>query len=147
MKFLYRVFYHREIKADSQEEADDLVSQTPLPDDYVSGTQESILLGITLDDNSIDDSSIKESRYFDEWSENTETGWWNEGRKKLNVIIRMVNEWTLGGCPSDRVEVLLRHIEMGLQTFAARDGGSGWEKELIVMRQYIEGRVRGFRHE
>jgi hypothetical protein len=47
MKFLYRVYYHREIEADSQGDADDLVSATPLPADYVPDTQDSILLGIT----------------------------------------------------------------------------------------------------
>ena len=56
MKFLYRVYYQREIEANSQEEADDLVSESPLPDDYVEGSQDSILLGITENEDSEDDN-------------------------------------------------------------------------------------------
>lgn len=80
-------------------------------------------------------------KYFTEWSECTEIEWWNEGRRKLNAIIRMVNKWSIDGCPAKRAERILRHIDMGEQTFAATDGGSGWLKELREMRAYVKSKV------
>jgi hypothetical protein len=79
-------------------------------------------------------------RYFDEWNEDTSIDWWNEGRRKLNAVIRLVNKWTLGGCSSTPVEVIHRHIDMGLQTFAAQDGGSGWAEQLVKLRDYVDER-------
>ena len=77
-------------------------------------------------------------RYFDEWPEDSPISWWNEGRKKLNEIVRLVNRWTLNGQPRWRRDQVVRHIDMGLQTFAARDGGSGWAEALHEMKQYME---------
>ena len=80
--------------------------------------------------------------YFDEWDENSPIGWWNDGRKKTNVIIRLVNEWTLGGSPDGERVRLLRRIEMGLQTFAdEHTGGSGWRRDLLEMRDYVRERA------
>lgn len=73
-------------------------------------------------------------KYFDEWPETTPIEWWNVGRKQLNVVIRIVNEWTLDGCDANCVPRILRHIDKDLQTFAAKDGGSGWQEELITMQ-------------
>lgn len=80
-------------------------------------------------------------KYFTKWPENTPIDWWNEGRKQLNVIIDKVNAWTLNGAPVEDAALLLRHIDMGLQTFAAQDGGGGWADELREMQQYISERV------
>ncbi len=77
-------------------------------------------------------------KYWSEWAENTDIVWWNVGRKQLNRVIRMVNAWTLAGKPEHKAELLLRHIDMGLQTFASRDGGSEWAKELQEMADYIK---------
>lgn len=78
-------------------------------------------------------------RYFEEWSENTPISWWNDGRRQLNTVVRMVNEWSLAGRPPEGSSLILRHIDMGLQTFAAQDGGSGWAAELEKMKAYVEG--------
>lgn len=77
-------------------------------------------------------------KYFAEWSEETPIGWWREGRKKLNVIIRMVNDWTLDGKPVGEKEKILRYIDMGIQTFGAKDGGSAWRDELLAMQDYVK---------
>ena len=79
--------------------------------------------------------------YFDERSETSPIDWWNEERKKLNVIIRSVNKWTLDGCPEDRVARLLRQIDMGLQTFAAPGCGGDWGDDLLEMQSYITGKT------
>ena len=77
-------------------------------------------------------------RYFDEWPEDTPIGWWNEGRKKTNTIVRLVNEWTVDGSPDDKKARLLRQIEMGLQTFATEGtDGPGWRRDLLEMRDYV----------
>lgn len=90
----------------------------------------------------LESTDMTDDRYFDEWAENTEIAWWNDGRRQLNIIIRLVNAWTLDGCPGDQVERLLRHIEMGCQTFAAQDGGGGWLNCLQGMREYVTNRSR-----
>lgn len=81
-----------------------------------------------------------EDKYFDEWLTNTPIDWWNDGRNRLNIIIRVVNEWTINGADKDQAAKILRNVDMGLQTFAKRDGGSGWEEELKGMRSYIKNR-------
>jgi len=75
--------------------------------------------------------------YFAEWDENTEVVAAQRGRMKLNVIIRMVNEWTILGRPKEKKEKLLRYIDKGIQTFAACDGGEGWRKELLSLKEYV----------
>lgn len=78
-------------------------------------------------------------KYFSEWNENTRIDWWCEGRIKLNVIIRMVNNWTLDGKPASQKEKILRAIDLGVQTFAAQGGGSAWKEELLSMQKYVQG--------
>lgn len=78
-------------------------------------------------------------RYWEEWDENTGIDWWNHGRKQLNVVIRLVNEWTLDGRPAEKAPRLSRRIDMGLQTFGKTDGGSAWAVVLGEMKEYVEG--------
>lgn len=82
---------------------------------------------------------MAEEQYFDEWDEGTNIPWWREGRKKLNVVIGRVNEWTLRGRSKAKADTVLRHIDMGLQTFSTRDGGSEWAEALKEMRAYVTG--------
>jgi hypothetical protein len=82
-------------------------------------------------------------QYFNEWSEKSSIAWWNEGRSKLNIVIRLVNDWTLDGCPRDGVSRLLCRIDMGLQTFGAEDGGSCWAECLEGMLAYVTERSGG----
>jgi len=49
----------------------------------------------------------------------------------------MVNAWTIDDCPRESAPRILRYIEKGLQTFAARDGGEGWADELRQMDKYV----------
>jgi hypothetical protein len=79
------------------------------------------------------------ARHWKEWPENTPIDWWNQGRRQLNQIIRLVNQWSLAGCPRDATPELLRHIDLGLQTFAGEDGGNGWAETLREMREYLQG--------
>jgi hypothetical protein len=85
---------------------------------------------------------MPEERYWDEWSERSPISWWNEGRAKLNVIIRLVNEWTLDGRPESESPRILRRIEMGLQTFAGPDCGASWGDVLVEMRDYVRASER-----
>lgn len=84
---------------------------------------------------------MSKNRYFSEWSELTEVPWWNAGRKQLNAVIRLVNDWVLDDCPVEDAPRLLKVIDKGLQTFAATDGGDGWADELREMRTHIQSRV------
>jgi len=77
-------------------------------------------------------------RYFQKWDEHTDVPWWNTGRAQLNAVIARVNDWTLDDCPRDAAGKLLRYIDMGMLTFAAIDGGSGWREVLVEMREYVE---------
>ena len=79
------------------------------------------------------------NKYFDEWSESSPVGWWNEGRKKLNVIVRKVNERTLDGCSLLDAPCLLRVIDMGMQT--DEFGKNGWGVNLEMMYEYVEIRA------
>ncbi len=72
-----------------------------------------------------------------EWDENTESEWWNTGRKQLNQIIRKYNRWQINGCDQNERSRLSRLIEYGLQTFAARDGGQNWAVVLRRMQEFV----------
>lgn len=85
---------------------------------------------------------MSQNRYWDEWDENSSIAWRNAGRKKLNVVIRLVNQWGLDDCPPEDVPLILRHIDMGLQTYGADEGGSGWEETLREMEEYVKERSR-----
>jgi hypothetical protein len=78
-----------------------------------------------------------EDTYFDEWSETSPIEWWNEGRKKLNVLIRMANDWTLNGKPEEEKTMMLRKIDMGKQTFAKQEENGGWWEELEKIEKYV----------
>lgn len=80
-------------------------------------------------------------RYFTEWPVDNNASWaswWNDGRKQLNKVIRLVNDWTINGKPDAETDVLLRHIDMGLQTYADQDGAEAWVKDLKEMADYIK---------
>jgi hypothetical protein len=49
--YRFAVWYKRDIRARSKDEAYDKVSHTPVPDDYVESTQESELLEVDDDNN------------------------------------------------------------------------------------------------
>ena len=85
----------------------------------------------------VTEEAIPPLRYWDEWSECSPIKWWNEGRAKLNVIIRSVNEWTVDERPESEAPRLLRRIEMGLQTFAGPECGASWGDVLVEMRDYV----------
>lgn len=81
-------------------------------------------------------------RYWDEWSECSPIKWWNEGRAKLNIVIRLVNEWTIDGRPENEAPKLLRRIEMGLETFAGPECGASWDDVLVEMQDYVSATTR-----
>jgi hypothetical protein len=76
-------------------------------------------------------------KYFDEWPENTPIQWWNEGRQKLNRVIRIVNRWTLDGRPSERRDRILRHVDMGEQVLAGTGADGDWLEVLADMKRYV----------
>ncbi len=67
-------------------------------------------------------------QFVKEWPEDTNIAWWNEGRHELNKVIRLYNKWQVDG-----------FSELGLQTFANVDGGSGWRDQLDEMKKFVEG--------
>jgi len=76
-----------------------------------------------------------EERHFDPWSSADPR---KTGRKELNDIIKLVNGWTIAGCPEEDIDMILCYIERGLQTFATQDERGGWAKLLREMRQYVQ---------
>lgn len=79
-----------------------------------------------------------EYQFLKEWPEDSPIGWWNAGRKQLNIVIRAYNQWQLGGFDADGATKLRAQIIYGMQTFADRDGGGGWMEELEKMLQFVE---------
>jgi hypothetical protein len=83
---------------------------------------------------------MSDSKYwlFEEWDENTPIGWWNEGRKRLNLVIRMTNVWQLDqNFDEEEGEKILAHINLGKRSWATRDGGSEWLETLITIEDFI----------
>lgn len=84
---------------------------------------------------------MTEYRFVEEWATNTPIDWWNAGRAKLNPIIQTYNKWQIDGfCPEAAVK-LRAQIICGQQTFASRDGGSGWHDELSGMLAFVEQHI------
>jgi hypothetical protein len=79
-----------------------------------------------------------EYRFVEEWDTNSPIGWWNEGRTKLNEIIKPYNQWQIDGFNKQEIPKLRAQIIYGLQTFATRDGGSEWARELQEMLEFVE---------
>jgi len=82
------------------------------------------------------------ARYFEEWDENTEIAWWNAGRKRLNVIIRAFNAWQREAQIEDahdasKAREILAFIEEAKQTWASKDGASGWLEVLEEMERLV----------
>ena len=80
-----------------------------------------------------------EFKFIKEWPADTAIGWWNEGRAKLNEIIKRYNQWQIDGFSVEETSKLRATIIQGLQTFAERsdDGGSGWATELRGMLKFV----------
>lgn len=81
-------------------------------------------------------------RFLNEWPEDTAIAWWNEGRARLNTLIRAHNalqkEAALGADAAGAAKRLLLDLEEARQTWAARDGGGGWRDELDGMTAAVE---------
>jgi hypothetical protein len=84
----------------------------------------------------------KETLFLEEWSETTGINWWNEGRKKLNKIIRKFNKWQrVHDFDPEKSRKLLSRIEEGKQTIGAKDGGSGYLEELEKMESFVNQNI------
>jgi len=79
-----------------------------------------------------------EYNFVEEWPTDTDIPWWNEGRAKLNEIIKPYNQWQIDGFDAEQGIRLRAQIICGMQTFATRDGGGGWLDELRGMLQFVE---------
>ena len=84
--------------------------------------------------------SSSEYKFEEEWPLGTGIGWWDEGREKLNKVIRYYNRWQRKDFPMKEKRRVLATIEEGIQTFAQRDGGSGWLEVLERMKAFVEGK-------
>ena len=76
--------------------------------------------------------------FVEEWPTDSPIKWWNEGRTKLNVIIKAYNQWQIDGFNSEEATRLRAQIICGLQTFTQKDGGSKWGKELRGMLEFVD---------
>ena len=85
---------------------------------------------------------MPEFRFVDEWDEETNIDWWKAGRVKLNKIIRPYNQWQIEGFDQETGERLRAQILCGIQTFAQRDGGGEWLKELEGMLAFVESKLK-----
>lgn len=82
---------------------------------------------------------MKTYQFEDEWSEDaTNIEWQKVGRRKLNHLIHLFNEWQIKGCLQGDKQELLARLEHGVQTFGQQDGGSGWRDVICRMQQYVE---------
>jgi len=78
-------------------------------------------------------------KFIDYWDENTEIGWWDDCRKRLNKVIRRFNKWQVEkGFDNQYGYKVLRHIEAEKQGIGARDGGSGYLEVLEEMEQFVK---------
>lgn len=77
-------------------------------------------------------------KFLEEWDEDVGVTWWKTSRTKLNVIIRMYNQWQIDGFPDSEKQKLLANIEFGIQTIGSQDGGLGYREELQKMRDFVE---------
>ena len=82
--------------------------------------------------------------FVEEWDTNSTIKWWNEGRTKLNVIIKAYNQWQTDGFNVEEGIRLRTQIIQGLQGFTQEDGGSGskWGKELRGMLEFVVWRCQ-----
>lgn len=76
--------------------------------------------------------------FVEEWDTNSPIDWWNEGRTKLNAIIKPYNQWQIDGFDIEQAKKLRAQIIYGIQTFATRDGGEAWLEELQKMLELVE---------
>lgn len=75
-----------------------------------------------------------------EWDENTNISWWNDGRTKLNKVIRKYNNWIDNHTENNVKTVrLLNKIDENLEMdYCNQDGGGGWKDELLKMKDVVE---------
>ena len=88
---------------------------------------------------SIKDSLKSLQKLEERWNENTGISWWNESRKKLNVIIDFYNEWQTKHLFNEkRAHILLTKIKKGKDTIGSIDGGSGYWDKLDEMEKFVK---------
>ena len=75
---------------------------------------------------------------WDELSTSDCTGWVLEGRKKHNRVVRLANEWqTEHRFDVFKGQVVIAEIELGLRTWAMRDGGGLWRGTLEEIQDFV----------
>ena len=80
-----------------------------------------------------------EYNFKEKWSLNTPIEWQKEGRKELNKIIEIYNNWQVNDqFDKAKAQIVLGYIEYGLQTIGSKDGGSSYAEELEDMKEFIE---------
>jgi len=81
---------------------------------------------------------------LEEWPTNTQIGWWNVSRGKLNKVIRKYNKWQLKKdfevAYGIRLLAVIRHAK---DTFGSQDGGGGYLEELVKMESFVVQVVGG----
>lgn len=85
--------------------------------------------------------------FIGEWDEDTDIPWRANGRKRLNAIIREFNGWQrqlgMGDESTEKPRLIMVLIVEARQTWASRDGGSGWLEELAKMDDVAREFLRG----
>jgi hypothetical protein len=78
-----------------------------------------------------------------EWCENTGIGWWDQGRKQLNKVIRKFNKWILNDIDDlKKTNKLLKKINNHLnKEYCNQDGGQSWKEELLSMKQIVNSKI------
>lgn len=80
-------------------------------------------------------------KFYDELNTNTQIGWWNAGRKKLNIAIREFNQWQMDGRNLDEVSKLDARLEWAYQVLMDEDGGNAWCDTVMEMKNYVKAYV------
>ena len=79
-----------------------------------------------------------EIKLIEQWDEDTNITWWRKSRKKLNKIIRKFNKWQIKHkFDTERADIVLAYIELGIKTIGSQDGGGGYLQELEKMKLHV----------
>lgn len=96
-------------------------------------------MGDSCPDCPAPDVDLSEYRFVAEWSEdNTNIEWQKAGRRVLNSVIRLYNDWQKDhDFDTDMGKRVLANIMWGITQLKDVNGGSDWVRELEEMREYV----------
>lgn len=81
-------------------------------------------------------------RLVEEWDEHIGISWWKACRTKLNVVIRLYNNWqTEKGFDPAEGRILIAHLK-NCKEEMPENGGSGYIEEIDNMIEFVEETIK-----